>query len=113
MKPELDESFAVYVFGELPGTQLVAHRVSQRCTASRRCLTFLRPDDLGAPRIQMEVERFPLVIAQRLVVEIAEDVARDIADHKPDDFLFDATLAVVERIPNCFVEGSRRETGSL
>ena len=55
------------------------------------------------------MQRLPLVVAQRLVVEIAQDVSRYVADHEPHDFFLDAALAVVDRIPDRLIERGRRE----
>ena len=112
MKSELDESFAIDVLRQLARAQLVAHGVGERGAAPGRTLALFRTHYLGPPRIEMKVKRLPLVVAQRLVVEIAQDVAGNIADDEPHDLVVDAALAAVERVANRFVERCRRETGA-
>src|SRR4051812_15502317 len=108
MQPELDESFAVDVLGERPRAELVPHRVSQGCASPRSAFAFLGTNDLRAARIEIEMERPSLVLTQRFVVELAQNVARDVTHDEAHDLVVDATLAVVQRIPNGFVERSRR-----
>ena len=69
--------------------------------------TFFRSYDLGTTGVEMEVQRPALVFAQRLVIQLAEDMARHIPHDQTNDFLVDSILAPVERVPNCFIERSR------
>src|SRR3954466_2313790 len=109
MQPELDESFAVDVLGEWTRSQLVAYRVSQRCAPPGPALPLFRTHDLGATSVEMKMQRAPLVVAQCLVIELAQNVSRHITHDQADDLLVDAVLAPVERVPNRFVERRGRQ----
>src|SRR4051794_2197416 len=112
MQAELDERVAIDVLRERARLELVANGVGQRGASAWRGLTLLRTHDLRSPGVQMEMKRLSLVLPQRLVIELAQDVPRNVAHHQADDLLFDSALAVVERLTNGFVEGCRRESRS-
>src|SRR4051812_49647403 len=60
----------------------------------------------------MEVQRPALVLAQRLVIELAQNVARDIPYHEPHDLFVDPSITSVERVTNRLVERGGRQTGA-
>src|SRR5918992_2041398 len=64
------------------------------------------------------MQRAPLVIAKRLLVQLTCDVSRDVAHDETDDLLVDTALATVDCIANGDVElrrtqSARRERGKV
>src|SRR5689334_22622137 len=52
----------------------------------------------------MEMKRAALELAQRLVIEIAGDVSRQIANDEPHDLVLDPTTAITDRGRDALVD---------
>jgi len=104
VKTQLDEGFAIDVLGENARHELVADGVGERGATTGSALPLLRTHDLGAPRIEIEVQRPPLVLSEGLVIQVAKDVPGYVAHDESHDLLVDSAFAVVQRGVNRLVE---------
>jgi len=57
----------------------------------------------------MELQRPALVFAERFVVQLAQNVARNVADHESHNLVVDPALKIVYGLANRLVERSRRQ----
>ena len=79
LQPERDDRRAVDAGFHRPLAQVALHRLGERRAPARRAARRRGARHVGAARVEMEVQRAPLVLAQRLLVELAHDVARHVA----------------------------------
>src|SRR5688500_16009856 len=66
-------------------------------------------NDLGPAGIEQKMKRPALESAERLMVELARNVARNVADHETHDLLVDAALASVDALAYAAVHVGRRK----
>jgi hypothetical protein len=95
VEPKLDEYLSVDVLGKDPRPQLVAHRISEGRPATWGAIPRVGSDDFRTASIEMKLERLSLVFAERLVIELAQNVAWDITYNESNDLVVDAALAPV------------------
>jgi hypothetical protein len=110
LEAERDERAAVEPGRELARLQLVAHHLGER-RAPPRAAARRAAVGLGPPRLELEVEGAPAVLAQRLVVHVAHHVARHVLGHEAHDLVVDAAGHGLDRGAHRAVELPRVHAG--
>ena len=64
----------------------------------------MQPENVGPPNVEMEIQCAALEVANRLVIELAADVALDVEHDESHDLVVDAALAGVDGRPNARVD---------
>jgi hypothetical protein len=99
----LDERFAIEVGVDWTRRQLFAHQLVERRTPNRRARRGHAPQ-LGAAQVELEAERAAFVLTDRLVIQLAGDVPRNVPHREPHDLVVDSVHAGVDDRANAVVD---------
>src|SRR5687768_5208195 len=113
MQTEVDEMLSIYTGSHLARLEHRLHCFSERRTSAWCATSGEQPHWIGAPRIEKKIESPSLEIPDPAMVEIAENMPRNIAHYETHGPVVDSSLAIADHPTDRITELSRSHSRSL